>query len=930
MVKVRNVAFTRHEAVLLLDAYLKVLYGELTRTDSVKDCSRMLRLMAINSGVEIDDTYRNVSGISLQMASMESAYQERTIVKPASRLFTEIANLFKNNNMEYQRLLTEAKDLAETKQNNEEAFLSWLSKKVSATQLSELYMALTEINEHVKKEKLVIGSLYDHLDSATVKRVKSSIEQRIIFKLTHKWLWNRILSALNYLLQYANNKFLEVDAIKHVQKEVYPKPVVESVATPTLAETTEEFGDTVEKRQFSAPDDDDNETVTELCRQILNVISDRKDNDKEKTIDANKEAEVDSIKQDQKEVYPKPVAEPVAEPILAEVTEEFNDIVERKPISDLDNDSKDTPKSDQPLCHYFREDKEKFYRWLKEKQLLAEKSCSSYVSAIRSAECFATEYGLTSNRLYTNSIEEARATADALFANSKFVELNNNQHNRYSAAISKLLAFYGSNWKITGKHEVICPQKKKAALDMTPYVSILADHFPKGYRLESTLDMKRMRRYYEELTGKVLDLDQTKLEATIREYGIVYNGRLYMPQNMLSDEMKERILAFIDRCFEDGASAVYYEAIFKEFSEDLLDFNIADANMLKAFLEFSVADKYCIGRSYLSLEYHTAVDPVDEVRQCLKQYATPVQINDICATLPHIPEDRVCSILGSNGEFVRNSKGEYFHADSLDLTEEELKNIIVIIDSAINEHKFISGNELYDAIRIKYPHTFDKNASFSTIGWRDALKYKIGNKFFFVGNIISKSGISMSDVFAEYGKSKSLFSIEELIQFADSIGTDIYFGPLYTNVIRISQQWFASKSNAHFSVKETDAVLERFCSGKYMPLCAIQGFAVFPEASFPWTEYLLEQYVAFFSEKFYLLHGDYSKNCTVGAIVKKNSGFNTFDDLVTDIIACSGVPLQKKEVLDYLAENGYIARRAYTNIETLIINARAIKNQKEK
>ena len=582
------------------------------------------------------------------------------------------------------------------------------------------------------------------------------------------------------------------------------------------------------------------------------------------------------------------------------------------------------------MCHYFREDKEKFYRWLKEKQLLAEKSCSSYVSAIRSAECFATEYGLTSNRLYTNSIEEARATADALFANSKFVELNNNQHNRYSAAISKLLAFYGSNWKPTGKHEVICPQKKKAALDMTPYVSILADHFPKGYRLESTLDMKRMRRYYEELTGKVLDLDQTKLEATIREYGIVYNGRLYMPQNMLSDEMKERILAFIDRCFEDGASAVYYEAIFKEFSEDLLDFNIADANMLKAFLEFSVADKYCIGRSYLSLEYHTAVDPVDEVRQCLKQYATPVQINDICATLPHIPEDRVCSILGSNGEFVRNSKGEYFHADSLDLTEEELKNIIVIIDSAINEHKFISGNELYDAIRIKYPHTFDKNASFSTIGWRDALKYKIGNKFFFVGNIISKSGISMSDVFAEYGKSKSLFSIEELIQFADSIGTDIYFGPLYTNVIRISQQWFASKSNAHFSVKETDAVLERFCSGKYMPLCAIQGFAVFPEASFPWTEYLLEQYVAFFSEKFYLLHGDYSKNCTVGAIVKKNSGFNTFDDLVTDIIACSGVPLQKKEVLDYLAENGYIARRAYTNIETLIINARAIKNQKEK
>jgi len=884
VVKVKNVAFTRHEAVLLLDAYLKVLNGELTRVDSVKECSRMLRLMAINSGIEIDDTYRNVGGISLQMASMESVYQGRTIMKPASRLFTETANLFNNNNKEYQKLLEEAKDLAEARQDNESAFLSWLSKKVSAAQLSELYMALTEINEHVKKEKLV-ASLYDHLEPSTVKRVKSSIERRIIFKLTHKWLWNRILSALNYLLQYANNKFLEVDSIKHVQKDVYSKTIIEPTVVPTLAETTETFDDMVERKQISDLNNDGKANVTELYRQTLNAISDLDEDDKENVINVNK-------KIDQYDVCTSNVNEP---------TKQNDDI----------------------------KDKEGFYRWLKEDQHLAEKSSSSYVSAIRSAERFATEFGLTSNRLYTNSIEEARTTADALFSNSEFVELNNNQHNRYSAAISKLLAFYGSNWKPTGKHEVICPQKKKVALDMTPYVSILADHFPKGYRLESTLDMKRMRRYYEELTGKALDLDQTKLEATIREYSIVYNGRLYMPQNMLSDEMKERILAFIDRCFEDGASAVYYEAIFKEFSEDLLDFNIADADMLKAFLDFSVADKYYIGRSYLSLEYHT-VDPVDEIRQCLKQYATPVQINDICATLPHIPEDRVCSILGSNGEFVRNSKGEYFHADALDLTEEELKNIIVIIDSAINEHKFISGNELYDAIRIKYPHTFDKNASFSTIGWRDALKYKIGNKFFFVGNIISKSGISMSDVFAEYGKNKSQFSIEELIQFADSIGTGIYFGPLYTNVIRISQQWFASKSNAHFSVKETDAVLERFCSGKYMPLCAIQEFAVFPEASFPWTEYLLEQYVAFFSEKFYLLHGDYSKNCTVGAIVKKNSGFNTFDDLVTDIIACSGVPLQKKEVLDYLAENGYIARRAFTNIETLIINARAIRNQKEK
>lgn len=155
------------------------------------------------------------------------------------------------------------------------------------------------------------------------------------------------------------------------------------------------------------------------------------------------------------------------------------------------------------------------------------------------------------------------------------------------------------------------------------------------------------------------------------------------------------------------------------------------------------------------------------------------------------------------------------------------------------------------------------------IGWRDALKYKLADRFSFVGNIISRAGtsLSMSNVFAEYGKGRQRFSLDELEQFADSIGTTIYFDSLYTNAIRISHKWFVSKESARFSVLETDAVLDRFCDGNYMPIGDATAFALFPDASYPWTEYLLEQYVAFFSEKFYLMHGNYNKNCAVGAIV---------------------------------------------------------------
>ena len=54
--------------------------------DSVKKCSQLLRAMAVNSGIEIDDIYRNVNGISFQMASMESAYQGKIVsTKRATR-----------------------------------------------------------------------------------------------------------------------------------------------------------------------------------------------------------------------------------------------------------------------------------------------------------------------------------------------------------------------------------------------------------------------------------------------------------------------------------------------------------------------------------------------------------------------------------------------------------------------------------------------------------------------------------------------------------------------------------------------------------------------------------------------------------------------------------------------------------------------------
>ena len=106
------IRFSQHEAVLLLDAYLAVINNGKPRSEMVSLASEDLRRMALNRGIEIDDKYRNISGIHFQMASMESAYEGVTVFKPPSKLFLETVKLYRENRSQYDKILAEAKAMA--------------------------------------------------------------------------------------------------------------------------------------------------------------------------------------------------------------------------------------------------------------------------------------------------------------------------------------------------------------------------------------------------------------------------------------------------------------------------------------------------------------------------------------------------------------------------------------------------------------------------------------------------------------------------------------------------------------------------------------------------------------------------------------------------------------------------------------------------
>lgn len=93
----------------MLDAFLAITDGLISRTDAIKKVSSDLRKMALNRGLEIDQIVRNENGIKLQIYGMKSAFYEQGQSIYSSKLFDDAVRIYREDQDEYQKLLNEAK-----------------------------------------------------------------------------------------------------------------------------------------------------------------------------------------------------------------------------------------------------------------------------------------------------------------------------------------------------------------------------------------------------------------------------------------------------------------------------------------------------------------------------------------------------------------------------------------------------------------------------------------------------------------------------------------------------------------------------------------------------------------------------------------------------------------------------------------------------
>ena len=584
------------------------------------------------------------------------------------------------------------------------------------------------------------------------------------------------------------------------------------------------------------------------------------------------------------------------------------------------------------------EERQKFNDWMLSSGM-SKATITSYMSSFGLCVKSVANYKLCETSLWNvSNAEDASHIYDQLFGISEFYEYNKQQHNRFSAAFRKFIEYRSGGSPASLKPS----QPARFAIEKMPtrrqendpvlirYKELLDKYFQKGFRMESSLDMKKLRRFYQEQYGAELSDEDDLVCQDISSVTILHDGKAYLPDSMLSQAKKEKLLQYIEDKFSSGCDAIYYGALFSEFEEAFQGERIYTPEMLKTYLSYINKGNYVLQRSYLAKDYTVQMNPEDDIREYLKEAAGPVEVKRLAAELSYIPEQKIKFALSTNSDFIWNTTGEYFYEDCVHFSNSELEWISQFILDGIEERDFVTGNELVEAVEAHFPDIKEMYQWITPVGMRNVIGYKLNDRFSFNGNIISKYGedLSMAEVYAKYCRKHSRFTLDELNVLKQELGSTIYFDEIYANSLRISQNEFVSQDMAQFDVEATDEAIRRICTGQYMSLQEIRDFGTFPYAGYPWNEYLLEHFVANYSQKFILLHIGFSANVCAGAIVKQASSFKDFNDLLVDILANSNIVLDEDSALEYLRQQGYIARRRYSDIGRIVTEAKVVRSKK--
>lgn len=463
----------------------------------------------------------------------------------------------------------------------------------------------------------------------------------------------------------------------------------------------------------------------------------------------------------------------------------------------------------------------------------------------------------------------------------------------------------------------------------TKIKKLLEKRFSGGYRLASRIECKRFIKFFKEEYGYDLNMEMADIDEDVKACGIVHDKRVYLPELMLTEDIKHRLIVYLEDFFKSGKDCCYYSVIFNDFHDAFLDNHIFDEQMLREYLEYINNYGWIFKANYLTNSLNTRENILQEVIDFVKNQGTVVSEDDAVKGLSHLPEESVRdAFCERNVGLISCGRKQRFHIDNFVLSEGELEGVAEIINKSITLCQYISFSELIEDISNQIPSIIDNNSVFTDIGIRKVIAIKLDDQFSFINNLISSKHhpINTEDAFLALAH-RDKFTMDDVIGLAkecDSLA-NVYIELLLRHSVRINKDNFVSSDFVNFKTDEIDRLLMRICKNDYIALNDVDTLSIFPDCGYTWTTFLLESYVFNHSKLFRLEHAKYfNQTVALGGIVKKHSSINNFNTMIAQSVIDDNIPLNKEIILDYMCEKKFIGRHSYKELQTIIDKAREI------
>ena len=565
---------------------------------------------------------------------------------------------------------------------------------------------------------------------------------------------------------------------------------------------------------------------------------------------------------------------------------------------------------------------EDFFNYLQTCEKIASRTCLSYVSSIRTSERFARARAHKNCSIFGSDKTEIILAIRELLLDKEFIEYNIKQHNRFSAAINKLMKF------LEIKKEDVIPLKAspnnrgraiKTEIQSSDIERVLKTRFKYGFKKGSICELMKFRRFADEIGAK-LPNNEEDLKQIIDSVGITINDKVFC----VDDDTWRRLREMVNDVRKSRVAMAYYVNLFEMESNTMSECTISSPEQLKSFLEICVSELY-FAKNFMG--FNGKVSEIDAVSaEVVRVWGDEpiVKVEKLSLALPYVPIECIQKAISDCPLFVWASDGKYLNINLLNISEQAENEIIEYVYEKCKQDTFVPIVNLpLNSIADDYPdvphHTLC-NAVYNKVL---SDQYSLNGKILSLKESATDVLILLNSYIAD--KNECTFDevcglIKELLGYNDR---SLAFRVLYDNMVRVDIKRFVSVEQVNFDADAIDRVIFNIIGDSFCAIKEIAMFALFPSCGQVWNYYLLESYCYKFSDKYCLrLLGFNNKNAGIIADKSLNDNYNT---LLAMRLAQTDLELNCDVIGKYLCEKGFTAKNKYAWLDDLVEQAQKTK-----